>query len=252
MKNEREFKKLKDAAGHMLPAGGFIAGGALTSVFSNKPISDIDIYFKSKEAFEDAIFDAYDDGLWAHAASDRSITFVDNGRVVQFIYFEFFETAEAVFDAFDFTCCMAAWDIDAKDWVFHPDFMKHVAQRYLSFHPGTRFPFASLLRVAKYQQRGYSIGRGDLLQIALRCHQVPLTSWEDFAHAVGGQYGEEVIDLQDKGEFTVDAAIKLLQRESIIRDYVPRAMPGNPGDMLEYLELLKKQPFVKYTGKYFL
>lgn len=31
--------------------GAFAAGGAVTSVFTGKPINDVDVYFKSREAF---------------------------------------------------------------------------------------------------------------------------------------------------------------------------------------------------------
>jgi hypothetical protein len=170
VKHARELGKIRGAGGGFTPRGSFIAGGALTSAFSNVPINDVDYYFKSEQAFYEAIEQAYENGWWAVSATDRSVTFAQDDMVIQLVYFEYFDTAAAVFDAFDFTCCMGAYDIDAKDFVFHDKFLKHVAQRHLSFHEGTRFPFVSLLRVSKYQQKGYSIGHGDILRIALRCH----------------------------------------------------------------------------------
>ena len=35
--------------------GAFAAGGAVTSVFTNRDINDVDVYFKSREAFEYAV-----------------------------------------------------------------------------------------------------------------------------------------------------------------------------------------------------
>lgn len=35
--------------------GCFVAGGAITSTYTNKPVNDIDIYPKSWRALEDAI-----------------------------------------------------------------------------------------------------------------------------------------------------------------------------------------------------
>lgn len=235
-----ELNKLLAAASDFTPLHAFIAGGALTSVFTAQPINDVDLYFKSKEAFIEAVRDAYDNGLWCVAASDRAITFAHGDSVLQFMHFDFFETAEAIFDAFDFTACMAAYDLDAQTFVFHDDFFKHANQRYLKFHAGTRFPFGSLLRTIKYQARGYSLGKGDLLRIALRCHQVPLNSWDDLAAAIGGQYGERVA-LDTEQPFSVDAAIALISNTEFTVPAVPDDMPGNADDLLVKVGVLQAE-----------
>lgn len=56
---EKELEQIKQAACHFLPDGAFIAGGALTAVFTGQPINDVDIYFKSQEAFIAAVEQAY-------------------------------------------------------------------------------------------------------------------------------------------------------------------------------------------------
>lgn len=231
--NASELRLITQAASHFLPEGSFIAGGALTSAFTATPINDVDFYFKSREAFEQAIHNAYDDGLWCVAMTKRAVTFAHGNSILQLMHFDWFADAAAVFDAFDFTCCMAAYDCDAKAFVFDDRFLKHAAQRHLAFHDGTRFPFGSLLRVLKYQGRGYSIGKGDLLRIALRCHQVPLTSWEDLKDAIGGQYGEK-IQLQATEEFSIGAAIhSIANTDFIVPDKNAEEMPGSPEALLE-------------------
>lgn len=233
-KHTNELKKIHDASDNFIPDGAFIAGGALTSVFTNKPIRDVDFYFKSRKAFEEAIQQAYDENLWCTTATDRAVTFVQGDSVIQLMHFEFFPDAAAVFDAFDFTVCMAAYDIDAGEFVFHENFFKHAAQRYLSFHSGTRYPFGSLLRVLKYQQRGYTLSKGDLLRISLCCHKVPLTSWDDLARAIGGQYGEKV-SLETDAPFSIDAAIDLIQNTDFTVPATQEEMPGDAEGLLEYL-----------------
>lgn len=233
-----ELKKLLEAASNFTPRNAFIAGGALTSVFTGQPINDVDLYFKSKDAFIAAVRRAYDDGLWCVAASDRAITFARGNEIIQLMHFDFFETAGSVFDAFDFTACMAAYDIDAQAFVFHDEFLKHAAQRYLRFHAGTRFPFGSLLRTIKYQARGYSLGKGDLLRIALRCHQVPLNSWDDLAAAIGGQYGERVA-LDTERPFSVDAAISLIASTEFTAPAIPEDMPGDADELLAKIGVLQ-------------
>lgn len=227
-----ELRKISDAANDWLPAGAFVAGGALTSVFTGAPVKDVDLYFKSKDAFVTAVESAYDDSLWCLAATDRAVTFASHNKIIQLMHFDFFPTAESIFDAFDFTVCMAAYDIDAKKFTMHDDFLKHAAQRFLRFHSGTRHPFGSLIRVLKYQERGYSIGKGDLLRIALCCHQVPLDSWDALARAIGGQYGEKA-NLDESQPFSMEAALKLFDGSDIMVPSASEEMPGTADELLD-------------------
>lgn len=231
-KHAGELSKIKESAAWFLPAGAFIAGGALTSAFTGQAINDVDVYFKSQDAFCDAVERAYEDGMWCVAATDRAVTFAHGESIVQLMHFDFFPTPAAVFDAFDFTVCMAAYDIDAQAFVFHDDFMKHAAQRFLRFHSGTRYPFGSLLRVLKYQSRGYTLGKGDLLRIALCCHRTPLTSWDDLARAIGGQYGEKV-NLDQTRPFSIDAALDLIATTDFTVPCGADAMPWSAEELLE-------------------
>lgn len=233
-----ELKKILEAGAYFKPANAFIAGGALTSAFTGKDINDVDLYFKSKKAFIEAVEMAYDDGLWCVAATDRAVTFAQGHSIVQLMHFDFFETVEQVFDAFDFTVCMASYDLDAKAFVFHDEFMKHASQRFLRFHSGTRYPFGSLLRVLKYQSRGYTIGKGDLLRIALCCHKTPLTSWDELAAAIGGQYGEKV-NLDNKQPFSIDAALEVIANSDFTVLAAHEEMPGNADELLDKVGVVK-------------
>ncbi|MBX4941137.1 hypothetical protein [Rhizobium binae] len=191
--------------------GAFAAGGAVTSVFTGKPINDVDVYFKSREAFEYAVADAYENGWWCLSSSKRAVTFGDHGgSPIQFMHFDFFPTAQDIFAAFDFTVVMGALDFDTDEFVFHDDFLKHNSQRFLRFHPGTRYPLASATRVLKYQDRGYTIGKGDILKIALAGRKVKIESWEDLKDQIGGAYGEKVVIGSEGKEFSLDAAIAAL------------------------------------------
>lgn len=233
----KELQSILKAAQHFTPPGAFIAGGALTSAFTGLGINDIDIYFKNKEAFIEAIQQAYDESLWCVAATDRAVTFVRDNSVIQLMHFDFFETAEAIFDAFDYTVCMAAYDIDKQDFVMHEDFMKHAAQRFLRFHSGTRYPYGSLMRVLKYQSRGYTIGKSDLLRIGLCLQRVPLESWDDLAAAIGGQYGEKAKVDTDK-PFSLDAALELFTDTEITVHGGQEDMPGHAGALLYKLGMI--------------
>jgi hypothetical protein len=204
-------KKLVRAAAYPYEQA-FVAGGAITSVFTAQPVNDADIYFKSRAAFEKAVFQSYEEGFWCVDTSKRAVTFSygPTNNVYQLMHFDFFETAEDIFKAFDYTINMAALDLDSNEFIFHDDFLKHCSQRFLRFNKGTRYPLASLTRVLKYQQRGYTIGKGDMLKIALACRGVKLESWEDLKDQIGGAYGNKVVlDAADQ-DFSLDAAIDAL------------------------------------------
>lgn len=228
--HKKEYDSIIKAAAHFAPSEAFIAGGALTSAFTGMGINDVDIYFKNKKAFMLAVEQAYDESLWCVSATDRAVTFVRDNCIIQLMHFDFFNTAEEIFDAFDYTVCMAAFDIDKQDFVFHEDFMKHASQRFLRFHSGTRYPYGSLMRVLKYQQRGYTIGKSDLLRIGLCLQKVPLNSWDDLAAAIGGQYGEKAKVDMDK-PFSLDAALELFT-DTEITVATKQEMPGNAYDLL--------------------
>lgn len=192
-------------------SGAFAAGGAVTSVFTNRDINDVDVYFKSRQDFDAAVASAYDEGWWCVAATKRAVTFSDHGGApIQFMHFDFFPTAQDIFDAFDFTVVMGAYDFDTGEFVLHDQFMKHNSQRFLQFHPCTRYPLASATRVLKYQDRGYSIGKGDILKIALASRKVKIDTWEDLKDQIGGAYGEKVCLAGEGQEFSLDAAIAAL------------------------------------------
>lgn len=218
-------------------AGSYVAGGALTSVFTRQKINDYDLYFKSVEAFRDAIETAYDHGFWCVDVSKRAVTFACGDEVYQMMHFGFFPEASDVFAAFDFTCCMAAYDVDADAMVLHEDFLTHCSQRFLRFNPGTRYPLASAVRVLKYQERGYSIGKGDLLRIALACRSVEIASWDDLKDQIGGAYGDKIMLAAD-GEFSNEAAIAALKPDDIWTKAPTDEQPSHADEMFTRLGAL--------------
>ena len=247
-----EIKKLRDEC-YPIP-GAYIAGGAVTSVFTNQPVNDADIYFKTENDFHEAVASAYEDNLWCVDVSKRSVTFSDQGKAIrQYMHFDFFPTADDIFKAFDFTVCMGAYDYDAKELVLHPDFMKHNAQRFLRFNPGTNFPLASATRVLKYQSRGYTIGKGDILKIALACRAVEINSWAELKDQIGGAYGYKVELAGEDQPFSIAAAIDALTiaedgTELWSRPANDNNQPSNADRCLEKIAELNGVPYVRPTG----
>lgn len=188
--------------------GCFVAGGAVTSTYTNKPVADIDLYPKNWAAMEEAIRWAFDNSLWCVFASSRAMTFasrIPDAPNIQIMTFDEFPSASFIFEAFDFTCCMGAYDLDEKAFILHDQFMVHCAQRFLSFNPNTRFPYASAWRVRKYEEKGFTIGKMEFQKILMACAEKPIRSWDDLKEQIGGVYGE-AFDIPADEPFSTEAA----------------------------------------------
>ena len=198
--------------------GCFVAGGALTSVFTRSKIKDYDIYPKSEDDMYAAVNWCFDNGLWCVHLSERAVTFSDNkdtsfydedATIIQIVTFGEFKKAKDIFKKFDFTINMAAIDLDDGKLYTHKNFLKHNSQRYLKFNTGTDFPYSSVIRLNKYKERGYTIGFADQFSMLMACQNKPINSWQDLKSQVGGFYGES-IEIRTDHEFTFDRAIKAL------------------------------------------
>jgi hypothetical protein len=210
--------------------GCFLAGGAITSLFTNRKIRDYDLYFKNRESFIEAVHAMYDDGCWCVAITPRAITFIENNEAVyQLMSFSWFETAEQIFDKFDFTCVMAAVDLETKEFFRHRDFIRDLAKRNLRFNHHTEFPIGSALRVRKYQSRGYSMEESEYLKVMLACTFKQIKTWDELKNQIGGQYGEAVV-MDTSKEFTLENAIISLN-ETLIEK--PRTVEVNGADSWE-------------------
>ena len=221
---KRKLKSLVDKEFMELLAeyDAIIAGGAITSLFCNRDINDLDIYFRSERDLvkvlaaiynKDEIADSEISSFSVHVShlSQRTIMCSQNKQVIQLMTFKYFPSAQEVFDTFDFTCCMGAYECKKDEFTLHPDFLQHNSQRYLKFNTGTAYPLMSLLRVDKYKEKGYQISKSELLRVVFTCMQLGITSWEDAKGHIGGMYGydmEKAFD-EDK-EFSLEELVNQL------------------------------------------
>lgn len=197
----------------------FIAGGAVLSAATKKPIADYDVYPKDAQGREDVIAHLIETNCFIVNISDRAITFKCNGHydkdgnrtIIQVMILDLFPTAQEIFNLFDFTVCMAAYDCDLKEYIFHEDFYPDVASNTLRFNPNTKYPLASMIRVNKYRSKGYYISKFEDTKIALAIAKVGLPqSWDELESQIGGTYGKELKLQTDDMEFSYDNAIRLL------------------------------------------
>jgi hypothetical protein len=208
----------------------FVGGGTITSLFNGKEFNDIDIYFRSDKHLAAFIEDTFNgSGGWVICHTRKATLVRMKDKEVQMIHFRYFDTAQELFDTFDFTVCMGAYDFKTEEFFFHEDFMKHNSQRILKFNGGTAYPMVSLIRVQKYNDKGYSISKSELLRISMACMALEISSYDDLKEHLGGMYGANFDnlfkDVKDE-EFDLVTASEKIADIVYSEDYFK--VPANP------------------------
>ncbi|WP_064199078.1 hypothetical protein [Brevibacillus brevis] len=199
----------KELVRDLIKAKAYIAGGTITSLFCNREINDLDIYFRNEHSmieFLEGIWDENDS--WVVALTKKSILLVKDQQQIQLVHDRTYETAEEIFKAFDFTVCMGCFDFATESFVLHEDFMKHNSQRQLRFNHQTLYPIVSSLRINKYKEKGYSIAKSEFLKVMLSCMKLNIDSYEELKKHLGGMYGINLDKIFDETkEFSLEDAI---------------------------------------------
>lgn len=190
-----------------------VAGGAVTSIFTNRDINDIDIYARSEEDLIGFLEDFWDYKSVVISSTRKATQFKYGELVVQLIHFNYFDEPSKIFDSFDFTVCMAAYDFKDNKFYFHDDFMKHNSQKIIRFNSNTAYPIVSALRVKKYEEKGYKISKAEFVRIVMTCMTLNITTYEELMEHLGGMYGvdlSKVFKELEGEEFDLHKAIEIL------------------------------------------
>lgn len=229
----------------------FVAGGAITSLFTNKNINDVDIYFRDEKDLINFIIEIYNNNHWIVSCTDKSILFQykreDNNHIdIQLIYFKYFKDVYEIFNTFDFTVNMGAFDFKTEEFVFHDDFLKHNSQRILKFNDKTAFPIISLLRVQKYKEKGFSISKPELVRIALTCMKLKISTYDDLKKHLGGMYGvnlDKLFEEIEGKEFDLQEAIDIIANVAFSDDYFVKPKERHFENLDEIIEIIEKEKF---------
>lgn len=257
---EFEKKKLKAYLGESLynkfkENNVIIAGGMIGSLFSNKEINDVDVYFRTNEDLYSFALDTIED-VTVVSHTKKATQYLDYSNVekgiqilVQLIHFRKYDKPEDIFDTYDFTVCMGAFDFKTESFVLHPDFMKHNSQRILKFNQGTSYPLISAIRVDKYKNKGYTISKAEYFRIVLSSMTLNITSYDELKEHLGGMYGESydrLIEGLEGEEFELTKAIEMIGEISLHDSYFEEYVDKNYDNkaILNDLDKLEKK-FIK-------
>ena len=209
---------------------GWIAGGSVLSHVQNTEPADFDFYPKSKkDALEMMYYLLEDCGGFVLDVSERAMTIKTNTMissydraersesatraVYQIIFFKEWNSIEDVFNTFDFSACMIAFNVSSKKIECTDGFMRAIASKEIEFHTGTAFPIASLTRINKYQKKGFRFSKATMLKMGLTVAQtIPPSSWQEMNAMLGGYYGKKVtMSVPDSMPFSIENAMHLLE-----------------------------------------
>lgn len=232
MTNTFEKNKLHSYLGKHLveclkDAKAYIAGGTITSLYSNREINDIDVYFRDeKSAIKFIARMIEDNGAWvvSHTNKATQMSYSNGSETidVQAIHFNYFESTGQLFDSFDFSAVMGAFDFLSDEFIFGDEFLKHNSQRILKFNSNTSYPIVSMLRVQKYEERGYKISKAEFIRIILTCMNLDIQSYDDLKEHLGGMYGESFDSLFkdiEEETFSLQVAIDKIADLALSEDY---------------------------------
>ena len=169
-----------------------IAGGSITALFTGQKIRDWDIYFRNEKDCEQAkAWFGLNGQLANQTDTSMSYHLGKQEKPYQLIVMpDLFGDPKTIFNYYDFTVCMAAYQFNANGedngFIFGDDFFKHIGQRRLVFNTGTMFPICSMLRVMKYIKKGFYITGMELLKIGLSIHSLKMETYADLRQQLQG------------------------------------------------------------------
>lgn len=205
--------------------GCYLAGGSILSIVTKSEIADYDVYPKSRKSMIDIFYVLEENNCFIVNVSDRAVTWKcndvtnDKGEraIIQVMTFDEFNSPERIFEFFDFSVCMAAFDADTNEYHFHPDFWPSVASKTLHFNHRTKFPLNSIIRVGKYTSKGYYLPKAESVKMSLAVINAGMpTSWSDLEAAIGGSYGKQLKLAVDGKEYSYETAMEILDNLELV------------------------------------
>lgn len=152
--------------GHFLDDNVVLAGGALKSLFDNKPINDYDLFVLAnspselldRKASVEKILIANKFKQVFKCPQGELSTFRYGPYKVQIINVghKLYSSPEDIIDQFDFNLCRMAMTVNSHNLTIDPKALKDLRTKRLSIHKITN-PSSTINRLVKYRNAGFNI-----------------------------------------------------------------------------------------------
>lgn len=203
-----------------------LAGGAIRSLITNTPVSDLDLFFPTEGAlhnFKSAM------SFRTEFMSPNCVALrTHSGHRVQLItkryYATWVETPneitqkvawKSVVEPFDFTVCQAAYLPATNELHVVPNYFEHLALRKLHLTTDQLpYPFDTLRRAAKYMAKGYTIDNYEIFRLGMACRSIELSSksdWKDQIQGFDFMYLNHVAQLDGDGNVSNSDVLQIVK-----------------------------------------
>jgi hypothetical protein len=167
----------------------FIAGGAITSVFMEARVSDLDFYLHdtSLTGAVEELFKSF--GFERSFKTETALTFTRTGDSRSFrvqLIRAFYGSPEDVFSTYDFSVCCGCYSFREERFILHENFLPDICARRLSYMGGSRFPIAALYRTLKYARKGFRVTSSLYIHILLCVQNLEITTYRELKRQLLG------------------------------------------------------------------
>ena len=171
--------------------GLMLSGGAITSLFTDAAVNDLDFYIKDKENIPEAV--AFFTKWFPEVpyVTENAYTFKRKSSrsrkmwTVQLIT-RFTGTPTEILDTFDFTVTQGLYDFANEVFVFGDRFFQDNSKRKLVYLGKSHFPICAMYRTKKYQDKGYKLPGSTIMHIALSIVRLNIMNYRDLKQQLMG------------------------------------------------------------------
>lgn len=172
----------------------FFAGGCVRDLFTGKKIKDYDVFFKSQLAF-DAILPALKNAAINHNCkftvlfeSTHTYTIRVGQDIFQFCKAPYTGSPKEVISRFDYTNCMAYYDIASNKIEFDDRFTDAINKKELVYNKDAYNPTVALKRYNSFVDEGWEISTGFDYHSLIVASSTRSTSGNkgDYENSIGG------------------------------------------------------------------
>lgn len=185
-------KQFDGILNEMKGLGMVLCGGAITSLFSNQHVSDLDFYVKNSSkigeanAFLNRWFNSSKPFISINAISYRRKSPRSKKIYQAQLITRFTGSCHKIFENFDFTVCMGAFDFELDTFAFGERFHQDLAARRLVYGGASRYPICAMYRTRKYQKKGFTLPGSTVMHIALSIVRLEIKTYKDLKEQLQG------------------------------------------------------------------
>lgn len=181
---------------------GFVAGGCFKNIFNKQAVKDIDMFFESKEDFNDAV--KYFKDLikenpeeWRKSYENKNVwaIYSEKDKLRIELVRSVFGSPEEIISDFDFSVTKFAYyrnedNIDAEYYMaqfevmYHEDYFEHLQMKRLVIDDEIPFPVSTFNRSYKYQSYGYGLCKESKIKLITSLREIDVLNEDELGKSL--------------------------------------------------------------------